>query len=440
MRFLLAELQPTFLCLAASFGSSASAGSGDHSFVMAVFYSRDLSWSIWLEVVKHVVGLRPTDGGNESLLDAPEKAQLHLHAGMHFIAAVGARWWESTPASSRGLSIGRHGWLVARPVAEDRRRAEVQPDVLENTEEQRTRRLLCVRVLHLRGLYQCERQESQGCDTCAHRLARFYAVVLAGTAFITVGDDCSALSAGSGYVFLPEGPLRVEVEGSTSMLFAYVEFPELGAGAPWSAAKKRAEQYCGEREKAHAEWQKTTKGRVRKRQRDEGDSGEQAVAEGPEVSGAQQTEARAANDPPMLRSDLIWPWKMGPWEVPSRQVVHRFAFGCRAISPSTRERWSKSLTSWREPWLQILWVYEGEDASLLEAQAHHPHLLIRDAGLVMPKADWAEWKARGFPIPLIKDLFQLQCLHLFWGDGGQTWIISCYSTRLPRFPRRRHGW
>ena len=65
------------------------------------------------------------------------------------------------------------------------------------------------------------------------------------------------------------------------------------------------------------------------------------------------------------------------------------------------------MRSWREPWLQILWVYDAEDVSLLEVQ-EHSHLLVRDASLVMPAAEQAEWKARAFPIPLIKHLFQLK--------------------------------
>ena len=41
-----------------------------------------------------------------------------------------------------------------------------------------------------------------------------FAVVLKGIAFITEGGGESlALAAGSGYVFLPQGPLRVEVDG-----------------------------------------------------------------------------------------------------------------------------------------------------------------------------------------------------------------------------------
>ena len=113
-------------------------------------------------------------------------------------------------------------------------------------------------------------------------------------------------------------------------------------------------------------------------------------------------------------SSVIWPWHMGPWAGGAHHVVHRLAVGCRGVSPATRHRWSQSVRSWREPWLQILWVYDPEDASLLGAQPHS-HLLVRNASLVMPSAEWSEWQARAFPIPLIKDLFQLQCLHMFGG-------------------------
>ena len=46
------------------------------------------------------------------------------------------------------------------------------------------------------------------------RVTAIFAVVLKGIAFITEGGGESlALAAGSGYVFLPQGPLRVEVDG-----------------------------------------------------------------------------------------------------------------------------------------------------------------------------------------------------------------------------------
>ena len=165
-------------------------------------------------------------------------------------------------------------------------------------------------------------------------------------------------------------------------------------------------------------------GQVRKRPREgaqqaeAGATCEQAAAEGSDLSEAQQTEAEATRGEASafvaqeVRSSVIWPWQVAASGVGGRRVVHRLAVGCRGLSPGTRCRWLKSVRSWREPWLQNLWVYDAEDVSLLEVQ-EHSHLLARDASLVMPAAEWAEWKARAFPIPLIKDLFQLKCLHMF---------------------------
>ena len=198
------------------------------------------------------MGLRPTDGGNESLLDAPERTQLHLHAGMHFIAAVGG-----PPDGGSRLPPARAGSLLAAMAGLWRGLSLKTDDGQKYSQLYwKTQKNRGPGDFSVCGVFTCVVYISESARNrkvvipALTDLHVSYAVVLAGTAFITVGDDCSALSAGSGYVFLPEGPLRVEVEGSTSMLFAYVEFPELGAGAPWSAAKKRADQYCGEREKS----------------------------------------------------------------------------------------------------------------------------------------------------------------------------------------------
>ena len=79
--------------------------------------------------------------------------------------------------------------------------------------------------------------------------------------------------------------------------------------------------------------------------------------------------------------------------------------------------------SWREPWIQALWVYDLVDVNYIEAGESRSDLLVRDASLVLSRAEWSEWKARGFPTPPMEDIFQLKCLHMF-GGGGPTWIIS----------------
>ena len=96
-------------------------------------------------------------------------------------------------------------------------------------------------------------------------------------------------------------------------------------------------------------------------------------------------------------------------------MVHRLVVDCKALTPATRSRWAASVRSWREPWLQVLWVYDLADANYIEAGKSGSHLLIRDASLILSRAEWLEWKARGFPTPLIKDLFQFKCLHMFGG-------------------------
>ena len=186
------------------------------------------------------------------------------------------------------------------------------------------------------------------------------------------------MTAGTGHACTPNDLSRVEVEGSASMLLPYSGSRALGSTASQRAKRNRAEQYVRARERAYAEWRNVVKGKVRKRPREEaqqtlrqqteaGATPEQASAEGPDVSEAQQTEAGAtceeisaivaqldaprAEHPP--ESSRIWLWQAAPGEAGGRQLVHRLAVACRAVSPSTRRRWSQSVRSWREPWLQI---------------------------------------------------------------------------------------
>ena len=109
-------------------------------------------------------------------------------------------------------------------------------------------------------------------------------------------------------------------------------------------------------------------------------------------------------------------------------MVHRLVVGCQGLSEATKLRWAQSVRSWREPWFQILWAYEAEDLDLLGVLPH-ARLLFRNASIIMPATDFAEWKARAFPIPLIKDLFQLQCLYMFGG-----WWADMDYFMLPNEP------
>ena len=64
-----------------------------------------------------------------------------------------------------------------------------------------------------------------------------FAVVLKSIAIITDSGEGLALKAGSGYRFMPTGSLRLEVEGSTSVLFAYSQSNKLGSDASQKPAQ-----------------------------------------------------------------------------------------------------------------------------------------------------------------------------------------------------------
>ena len=118
-----------------------------------------------------------------------------------------------------------------------------------------------------------------------------------------------------------------------------------------------------------------------------------------------------------------------PWHADDQPVAHRLVVGCAQVPLETRTRWAKALESWVGLCgVQMLWVYDLEDATLVRAWSL-PRLLVRDASLVMPTADWMQWKGRSFPIPLIKDLFQLRCLHMF----GGWWVDMDYFMVRPSF-------
>ena len=394
-------------------------------------------------VAKYLLGLEGEDaeggesllgGGGESLLGAREVAQLSLQAGQHvhfvgasggphggrrigpfdagpLLAAMGGIWRDFALNKASEAMYGRvHRACKPRSRGGDSSVCAFFSCVACISVDARTRRVV-VPVLD--------------------DVAAIFAIVLKGIAFITDVGEGLALYAGSGYIyiyiFLPKGTLRLEVEGSTSVLFAYSESISLGSDASQKKAEKLAALYAAARDKALVDLRPIIRGKVRKRPREEAQDETEARAtgeQGSDLSEAQEMEAEATRGEASafvaqeVRSSVIWPWQVAVAASGGggRRVVHRLAVGCRGLSPSTRSRWLQSVRSWREPWLQILWVYDAEDVSLLEVQ-EHSHLLVRNASLVMPVAEWAEWKATAFPIPLIKDLFQLKCLHTFGGGG-----------------------
>ena len=88
-----------------------------------------------------------------------------------------------------------------------------------------------------------------------------FAIVLKGVAIITESGEGLALKAGSGYMFMPTSSLRLEVEGSTSVLFAYAESKALGSDASQKDAKL-VKRYAGAWDKAWDELRPLIKGKV----------------------------------------------------------------------------------------------------------------------------------------------------------------------------------
>ena len=124
-------------------------------------------------------------------------------------------------------------------------------------------------------------------------------------------------------------------------------------------------------------------------------------------SGSQQGESSGQGEG-WSGYSYIWPWH------DREQVVHRFIVGCKALTPRRKARWSASIRSWREPWLQVLWVYDPDELSNLDISPQ-PNLMVRDASMVLPSEEFARWQEKSSPIALIKDFFQLECLYLFGG-------------------------
>ena len=290
------------------------------------------------------------------------------------------------------------------------------------------------------------------------RVACLFAVVLKGLAFVTVdGCKCIMLLPGVAHFVCPGAPVRVEVEGHTVVLLAYTSMVD--GSSTKKSAKRRAsvlvDAMDAARRAATRRADKIRKKKTRKPipepapitdtdvEEHEGEaraSPKQKIRTKPVPESAPITEAVLADDergaraPPVAFADpsegnderearaspvtvpgppigsLVWPWDEGSL------VVHRLACGCQALSPATIARWAQSVRSWREPWHQVLWLYKASDAALLGVDSTaHSAVLIRDASIVISEVEWSKWQAKGMPIPLIKDMFQLKCLHMFGG-------------------------
>lgn len=97
-----------------------------------------------------------------------------------------------------------------------------------------------------------------------------FAVVLTGDAFVTEGECTTAWKAGTGNVYCacsPDTPLRVEVEGSTSLVLAYMVESDVGQGVP--QAKKRAAGFAKAKLAAREDWDSLLKNSRAKRRRRE---------------------------------------------------------------------------------------------------------------------------------------------------------------------------
>jgi len=230
------------------------------------------------------------------------------------------------------------------------------------------------------------------------------------------------LAVGMGCAFSPGGSQRWEVECSTLVAFAYASSHEWRPGVSKKKAKAVLAQYnaskssvIAELERVRLSWRnRWTRRRLSSFEGNlsalpPSESAARAAHLAPELSQGKAPEPYQS--PPDGFSSVIWPWQE------SELLVHRLAVCCEGLSVATRSRWAESLRSWREPWLQVLWVYEVADLCLLGVSplSPHPHLLIRDASVVMPAVEWSKWVASGRPIPLIKQMFQLKCLHMFGG-------------------------
>ena len=178
-----------------------------------------------------------------------------------------------------------------------------------------------------------------------------FAVVLAGNAFLIARGECTVWKVGAGNVFCPtspDTPLRVEVEGSTSLVLAYMVESDVGHSAP--QARKRAACLVQARIAAKEQWdcllRKNERNSWKRLRREAGleQAGleQQAKKEPPEPEQADSAESAdttmpLALAPPHGFSSMLFPWQEGG------RVVHRLVVGCRGLSEATKLRWAQSV-------------------------------------------------------------------------------------------------
>ena len=412
----------------------------------AIHHSAKLISGDWLGILKQTLGCKIEGGeGGESLPTAPKDQLLNACDGqLYFIGAVGKS--SLGKVSARAVPPEKAGTLLH---ACEQLWKEMQFNKINQAEYGRLYHL--THTTTGRGDFSVCWCFSSVVLLCMDAKTRnavlpalkgvvcLFAVVLTGDAFVTEGECTTAWKAGTGNVYCacsPDTPLRVEVEGSTSLVLAYMVESDVGQGVP--QAKKRAACFAKAKLAAREDWDSLLKNsRAKRRRREAAREGaaqpELLMGDSAQSAGTTSTGRTLTLEPPQGFSSMLCPWHEGG------RLVHRLIVGCRGLSDNTKLRWAQSLRSWREPWLQIVWVYEAADLDLLGVEPH-ARLLVRNANIVMPATELAEWRARTFPIPLIKDLFQLQCLHMFggwWADmdyfmlqqeppstEGKSWLLG----------------
>ena len=233
----------------------------------AIRYSATLSASVWLGALKQTVGSKIVAGvGGESLPKAPEGSVLHAaDKQLYFIGAVGQS--ALGRSSAKAVPAGKAGAFL---YACDQLWKEAK---FNNANPKHYGRLYhLTQVKKGTGgvaLWWCFSSVVLLCEEAKNRrtvipaltgVVCLFAVVLAGNAFLTVGSECTVWKEGTGNVFCPtspDTPLRVEVEGSTSLVLAYMVESDVGHGAP--QAKKRAACFVKARIAAKQEWDRLLK-------------------------------------------------------------------------------------------------------------------------------------------------------------------------------------
>ena len=185
---------------------------------MAAFHSCDLSWSTWFGVAKHILGIEALDAGEGESLVGTTDVQHYLQPGQNVHCLGSAQHLWCGPEGAHRLAPQCSGHLLAAMAGMWRDVALNQ--VNQQKYQKAYKAATGPKHFHVCGFFTCVAYVSVDARTrkivipgLTHVTAIF-AVVLKGIAFITEGGGESvALAAGSGYVFLPQGPLRVEVDG-----------------------------------------------------------------------------------------------------------------------------------------------------------------------------------------------------------------------------------